>query len=160
MRWLDYLFRKLGFQPGKPAEAAHTQIMNLSKSQVRALLIAEQQVDLSKEPDLHLGQLAQRFWDEGKREEALKCFTSALVLSPKDAVLHLNRANLLYQMGRFHEALQDFERAAALDPKLPAVLFGNEKMIRTLGPDSSTLKRLAARRSAQAELSRGRQGLN
>jgi tetratricopeptide (TPR) repeat protein len=160
MKWLDYLIRKLGFKAAEPAQTTHTQIMDLSAAQSRVLLMAEQQVDLSGEPDIHLGQLAQRFWDEGRRDDALRCFTSALVLAPKDGILHLNRANLLYQMGRFHDALVDFDRAAELNPDLPEVAFGNANMIRTLGPDSATLKRLAARRAAQADLNRGKQSLN
>lgn len=160
MEWLDYLLKKLGFKAGDASEGAHAKITDLTAAQARVLMMAEQEVDLSRNPDLHLGQLAQRFWDEGKRVEALKCFTSAIVLAPKDAILHLNRANLLYQMGRFHEALDDFARAAALNPKLPEEAFGNERMIRTLGPDNPTLKRLAARRAAQADLTRSGQGLN
>ena len=153
MKWFDSIMRKLGFAKGASVEG-------LTEAQLRLILMGEQTVDLSSFPDLHFGQLAQRFWDAGKREEALKCFNSAITLSPTDGPLYLNRANLKYQMGLFHEALDDYRLAHEFMPDAPMVLFGNEKMIQNLGPDSATLKRLAQRRADQAALTRSKCGLN
>lgn len=160
MKWFDSIMRKLGFtKAGSPSDNWAT-IQGLTDAQHRLIMMAEQTVDLSAAPDLHFGQLAQRFWDEGKREEALRCFNSAIELSRNDGPLYLNRANLKFQMGLFHEALADYEKAHQLMPDAPWELFGNEKMIQSLGPDSSTLKRLAARRAAQAEITRSGQSMN
>jgi tetratricopeptide (TPR) repeat protein len=136
MRFLNRVFGVLGLSPYALTEKQHRLVMQ-----------AEQAVDLSGHVDLQAAQRAQLLWDAGRLEEALDEFALAILHAPQDAILWLNRGNVQFQMGRFHEALDSFENAEEIDPTLDPVLLANARMIRTLGgPDSPALARLAARK--------------
>jgi len=137
MRFLDRVFGVLGLSP-----------YHLTDKQHRLVMQAAQDVDLSGLPDLQAAQRAQLLWDAGRLDEALDQFAVAILHAPQDAILWLNRGNLQFQMGRFHDALDSFENAEEIDPGMDPVLLANVRMIRTLGgPDSPALVRLAARKN-------------
>jgi len=49
--------------------------------------------------------------EQGKFEEALKCFERALEIDPKDAAAWYNKGNALYDLGRYEEAIECYDRA-------------------------------------------------
>lgn len=53
----------------------------------------------------------------GNYESAVKDYTSALRIAPKDALLYQNRANALREMGDYEAARDDIEMSIELDPK-------------------------------------------
>ncbi len=130
--------------------SAATAVKELAASKPAVFKEAQQLLDKQKaSPELHFVILADRFWSEGNREDALKCYNSAIELVP-DGSSYLCRANLKFEMGLFHEALEDYQQARQSMPDAPSILFLNERTIRTLGPDSGTLRRQAARLAAQS----------
>lgn len=58
-------------------------------------------------------------------EEAIVSYTSYLANHPKDAPSYFNRARALEEQGRISEALEDYKRAAKLDPFDPAFRMGS-----------------------------------
>ena len=58
--------------------------------------------------------------DEGRLEEALQRYESAILLVPDLAPGHLNRGNVLLATGDMNGALEAFDRAIALDPDYAA----------------------------------------
>ncbi|MHB1082568.1 MAG: tetratricopeptide repeat protein [Prosthecobacter sp.] len=137
MRFLDRVFGALGLRAEQ-----------LTEKQLKLVKQAAQDIDCTGHPDLQAAQRAQLLWDAGRLDEALDQFALAILHAPQDAILWLNRGNLQFQMGRFHDALDSFESAEQLDPTMDPVLLVNARMIRTLGgPDSPTLVRMAARKA-------------
>jgi len=70
----------------------------------------------------HLGEVL-RSWGDAKvksysPEEAATHYREALALRPDDAALHSDLGTVLARMGRFKEALPEFETAVRLDPNL------------------------------------------
>jgi hypothetical protein len=54
---------------------------------------------------------------QGKYDEALKEYNDALLLSPADTLLHMNRGSSLYRLGRYDEAESTYTGAVALKNK-------------------------------------------
>jgi Ca-activated chloride channel family protein len=64
---------------------------------------------------------ARAHYEEGRFEDALRAYRDALVERPESERLRLNVGDALFQLQRYEEALQEFERAAASDdPNLAA----------------------------------------
>lgn len=69
--------------------------------------------------------IAQR---KGDRIKAVALYTKALEIDSDDAINLLNRGNLLIELGRFDEGIEDLEIASEINPTLPthnAILFKN-----------------------------------
>jgi tetratricopeptide (TPR) repeat protein len=147
--FLNRVMTKLGFRREMSASEALDHLNTLKPGQRAAVGLAGQGVCP-----------AQKLWDAGDFDGALAAYTAMLEAAPCVALLYLNRANLLKQMGRTHEALVDYERARHYGPDLPEVLFASEFMIRQLGPDHRSFQRSAARYAARAELTRANQAMN
>lgn len=62
--------------------------------------------------------LANIFQDEGRLDEAITHYRSALKSSPHDAPMHVNLGNALARKGRLDEAVRCHREAARLDPNL------------------------------------------
>ncbi|MBU3666482.1 MAG: tetratricopeptide repeat protein [Chthoniobacterales bacterium] len=89
-------------------------------------------------------------WKLGDSETALDKFNTAIEYSPERADWFLNRGNLLAELGRYSDALSDFERALQINPALDdGVLFVIYHMIKQLGVDSPALKIVAEQNSEQ-----------
>jgi cytochrome c-type biogenesis protein CcmH/NrfG len=67
--------------------------------------------------------LAHRYLDLGRLDEALAEYAVALELDPDDAEAHAHVAIVLSQAGRPEEALVEVDRALATDPTYPEALF-------------------------------------
>src|SRR5690348_16236411 len=55
-------------------------------------------------------------------EEALACYDRALAIHPDNSLALYNHASLLFSLGRFAEAVTEFERALAASPGYPDAL--------------------------------------
>lgn len=65
---------------------------------------------------------------EKKLDEALAMFGWSVKLEPKRIEPLANRAVLLFQLGRVHEALRDLDAAVMMDPDNPSLLFNRARM--------------------------------
>ena len=54
----------------------------------------------------------------GRAQQALEAFDEVLMLDPDSAVSFANRAILKDRMGLYAKAIEDYERAIKMDPKL------------------------------------------
>jgi tetratricopeptide (TPR) repeat protein len=71
------------------------------------------------------------YLEEGRPDEALLEFQSALNLLPDDANLNERVGRVLYQLGRFEEALRHFVHAQQLDPtRVEAAMFEARIIVR------------------------------
>ncbi|HLY15982.1 MAG TPA: tetratricopeptide repeat protein [Bryobacteraceae bacterium] len=70
----------------------------------------------------HLGEVLRLWGDEkaktGHLADAAACLRESLDFRPEDAVLHSDFGALLARLGRFREAVPEFEAALRLDPHL------------------------------------------
>ncbi len=67
--------------------------------------------------------LAHRYLDAGRIDDALAQYTEALRLDPADAEAHANIGLLLYLAGRPEDALASVDRALETSPDYPEALF-------------------------------------
>ena len=56
-------------------------------------------------------------YKKGNYDEALKQYEDALVVSPADTLLRMNRGSALYRLGRFDEAESSYVAATAIKNK-------------------------------------------
>lgn len=73
---------------------------------------------------------AQGYWAESQSDYsyALKCYKKAIELEPNSGLHYLNRGNIYKKMGFHSHAIEDFQQAVSLDPKLKrAVLHANSR---------------------------------
>jgi tetratricopeptide (TPR) repeat protein len=81
----------------------------------------ERLADTAKAPDLArasvYGQAVQAWLMANRPARAFDAATLALVLSPNDADLMIDRAEAEGSMGQYHEAIDDLDRALAIDPR-------------------------------------------
>jgi tetratricopeptide (TPR) repeat protein len=68
----------------------------------------------------------------GKKDAALASYDGALNLQPGNAVVHLNRANLLGDLGRYNEALAVYDRCLQLRPNFAEAHFNRGNVLQTL----------------------------
>jgi tetratricopeptide (TPR) repeat protein len=110
-----------------------------------AEVFGEEDVEAAAES---LAKSALSAWRSGERDRALAYWNAAIEYSPPHADWWLNRANLNFEMGRYAEALADYEESLRIAPSLGenVALFFNYHLIKRLGPDSEALK-LAAQGS-------------
>jgi len=82
--------------------------------------LAEYQAALAIDPDhFQAGRgKARSLMQLGKNEEALTVFDGLIEKHPDFAAIYANRGILHDRMGRFQAAIQDYEKALQLDPKL------------------------------------------
>ena len=67
--------------------------------------------------------LAHRYLDAGRTEDALSEYAVALRMDPDDAEALAHVGIILYQAGRSQDALRSVERALSTDPRYPEALF-------------------------------------
>jgi len=72
----------------------------------------------------HLGEVLRLWGDDlaaaGRMEEAVSCYRESLRFRADDETLHNDLGAALAKLGRFREAVQEFEAALRLDPLLDA----------------------------------------
>jgi tetratricopeptide (TPR) repeat protein len=60
----------------------------------------------------------KRYYDNDDFDNAIKNFDNAIVLNPNDAWVYASRALAYKQLGQRNQAIQDFEKAFSLNPKI------------------------------------------
>jgi tetratricopeptide (TPR) repeat protein len=98
-------------------------------------------------------QKANNLYKQGKNEEALKLYDDALLLSPSDSKLKMNKGSALYQTGQFDKAEEIYNSAMSVDEKkakadahynLGNILFRQGEQLQKAGNPSSKEKYQAA----------------
>jgi len=64
------------------------------------------------------------FYNEGRLEEALECFSQSLKKNSSDLDSRLMRANTLQKLGRYHEARKDFDKILKVNRRHAGALLG------------------------------------
>ncbi len=67
-----------------------------------------------------IAQRALKIWRKGDRQRALELYDEAIVLTPNDATLYLNRGNLKMELELIDEAIADLQEAVSREPNLPS----------------------------------------
>jgi Ca-activated chloride channel homolog len=81
-------------------------------------IIAATFVSLSHGDEVYSkNQKANNLYKQGKHEDALKLYDDALLLSPSDSKLKMNKGSALYQTGRFDKAEELYNSALSVDEK-------------------------------------------
>jgi tetratricopeptide (TPR) repeat protein len=94
----------------------HTCYENGKYKQARDIFEGVRVMDPSNPyPSAVLGSMLQQ---EGKCEEAIACFTTALQIYPEDIHTLTNRGECYLNLGKFPEAAEDLKKAITLDPDL------------------------------------------
>lgn len=66
-------------------------------------------------------------------EKALKLYEKAIEENPKYPAPHAGRGKVLYDSGKYKEALAAYERAIEIDPTYTEAIRGRDKVLQTLG---------------------------
>ena len=75
----------------------------------------------------------------GRDQQALEAFDEVLMLDPDSAVSFANRAILEDRMGLYAKAIEDYERAIKMDPKLGEGLDWFTRVLQNRKDKSKTL---------------------
>jgi tetratricopeptide (TPR) repeat protein len=143
---LSWLERLCGRDPNSPSVLPQSVSLTPPASrEEHAEAFGEEDVGVVAE---NFAGIALSAWRNGERNKALSYWNAAIEYSPSHADWWLNRGNLQFQMGRYAEALVDYEESLRIAPSLGenVALFFNYHLIKRLGPDSEALK-LAAQGS-------------
>ena len=98
-------------------------------------------------------QKANNLYKQGKYDEALKLYDDALLISPSDAKIKMNKGSVLYQTGQFDEAEELYNSALSIDEKsskadahynMGNILFRQGEQLQKTGNPSSKEKYQAA----------------
>lgn len=73
----------------------------------------------------------------GNLEMAVVDYSSALELSPNDALLHSNRGNAYRELGRPQDAMSDINRSIELNPENPAAFYVRGLLFETMGDEEN-----------------------
>lgn len=57
---------------------------------------------------------AIQFYEKGKYQDSLECFTSILNYYPNNLELLFNKANLLFELGLFNDAINSYNQVNSL----------------------------------------------
>jgi tetratricopeptide (TPR) repeat protein len=98
-------------------------------------------------------QKANNLYKQGKHDDALKLYDDALLLSPSDSKLKMNKGSALYQTGQFDKAEELYNSALSVDDKkakadahynMGNILFRQGELLQKSGNPSSKEKYQAA----------------
>ena len=98
-------------QQNAPAEAAPAV---LDETQVAAFKTVAEKEPKNPLPRVGLGNM---YFDAARYDEAIKWYTEALKLSPKDANISTDLGYAYFAINDPDRALEQFERSLAIDPK-------------------------------------------
>ncbi|BCS92331.1 MAG: beta-barrel assembly-enhancing protease [Metallosphaera javensis (ex Sakai et al. 2022)] len=83
---------------------------------------------------------AEKLYEEGRYEEAIKEYDQAISLDPRNPDYHYNKGIALRILGRYEEALREFEQAISLDPKDPFYHYNKGLALAELGRYEEAIK--------------------
>jgi tetratricopeptide (TPR) repeat protein len=114
---------------GSASGASNTRAAVLDETQVNALKAVAGREPRNAAPRAQLGNL---FFDAERYDEAIKWYTEALKLSPKDINVSTDLGVCYYYINKPDEALAQFAVSLALDPKHPKTLL-NMGIVKAFG---------------------------
>jgi DNA-binding winged helix-turn-helix (wHTH) protein/tetratricopeptide (TPR) repeat protein len=125
-------------------------VMPAAEAYSRALAAAKKAVELdngSSEAHASLAFVAYNgMWDAAIADRE---FRSAIELNPKNSSAHLWYATMLASLGRYPQALQEIERAQALDPASRAILADKGRILWVSGRREESLALLQQMEAAE-----------
>ncbi len=83
--------------------------------------------------------LGTNLYDDGKYEEAIRCFDKAIKLEPNDAGPWASKASAQNNIGKYDDALNSVEEALRLNPNHMNALNNKAGILFTLGKNSEAL---------------------
>lgn len=106
-----------------------------------------------RNPYIHgiLGSIHQQ---QEKYDDAIRCYSTAIVMFPSDINSLTNRGEIYLKLGKFAEAAQDFKRAIELDPEKKHAAANRSRILVSLTQEAL---RIAKERGVQAVLEKSRQ---
>jgi tetratricopeptide (TPR) repeat protein len=111
--------------PGAPAPAAAV----LDESKVKALTTVAEQQPTNPQPRVELGNL---YFDAERYTDAIKWYSDALKLAPKDVNVSTDLGVSYYYTNQPDRALEQFEQSLKIDPKHAKTLL-NVGIVRAFG---------------------------
>ena len=120
LAWIGWSIYDSMIAPRNPGDLAYLEGNNLFEDghYERAL---QKYDEALKEDRNHIHAMrgrAQSLMQLGQSTQALTAFNTAIALTPEFGATYANRGVLHDRMGRYEKAVEDYERALALDPEL------------------------------------------
>lgn len=120
LAWIGWSIYDSMIAPRNPGDLAYLEGNNLFEDGHYERALAKYDEALSEDRN-HIHAMrgrAQSLMQLGQSTRALTAFNTAIALTPEFGATYANRGVLHDRMGRYEKAVEDYERALALDPEL------------------------------------------
>lgn len=120
LAWIGWSIYDSMIAPRNPGDLAYLEGNNLFEDGHYERALAKYGEALSEDRN-HIHAMrgrAQSLMQLGQSTRALTAFNTAIALTPEFGATYANRGVLHDRMGRYEKAVEDYERALALDPEL------------------------------------------
>ncbi len=120
LAWIGWSFYDSMISPRNPGDLAYLEGNNLFEDGEYQRALVKFDEALSEDRN-HLHALrgrASSLMQLGQSTQALTAFNTAISLAPQFGATYANRGVLHDRMGRYGQAIEDYERGLALDPEL------------------------------------------
>lgn len=120
LAWIGWSIYDSMIAPRNPGDLAYLEGNNLFEDGHYERALQKYDEALSEDRN-HIHAMrgrAQSLMQLGQSTQALTAFNTAIALTPEFGATYANRGVLHDRMGRYKKAIEDYERALALDPEL------------------------------------------
>lgn len=120
LAWIGWSIYDSMIAPRNPGDLAYLEGNNLFEDGHYERALQKYDEALSEDRN-HIHAMrgrAQSLMQLGQSTQALTAFNTAIALTPEFGATYANRGVLHDRMGRYEKAIEDYERALALDPEL------------------------------------------
>ncbi len=120
LAWVGWSIYDSMIAPRNPGDLAYLEGNNLFEDGHYERALQKYDEALSEDRN-HIHAMrgrAQSLMQLGQSTQALTAFNTAIALTPEFGATYANRGVLHDRMGRYENAIEDYERALALDPEL------------------------------------------
>ena len=120
LAWVGWSIYDSMIAPRNPGDLAYLEGNNLFEDghYERALQKYDEALNEDRNHIHAMRGRAQSLMQLGQSTQALTAFNTAIALTPEFGATYANRGVLHDRMGRYENAIEDYERALALDPEL------------------------------------------
>jgi tetratricopeptide (TPR) repeat protein len=120
LAWIGWSIYDSVIAPRNPGDLAYLEGNNLFEDghYERALQKYDEALNEDRNHIHAMRGRAQSLMQLGQSTQALTAFNTAIALAPEFGATYANRGVLHDRMGRYEKAIEDYERALALDPEL------------------------------------------
>lgn len=120
LAWIGWSMYDSMIAPRNPGDLAYLEGNNLFEDghYERALAKYDEALNEDRSHIHAMRGRAQSLMQLGQSTQALTAFNTAIALTPEFGATYANRGVLHDRMGRYEQAIEDYERALALDPEL------------------------------------------